>query len=73
MEIRPFPSDLDGPVTPYTWLDFPLDASTDTLYLDPHGMSAIVTVQYVTSIPTLLEVNEHGEVRAIRTRARSIW
>lgn len=55
------PSDLDGPVTPYTWLDFPLDASTDTLYLDPHGMSAIVTVQYVTSIPTLLEVNEHGE------------
>ncbi|WP_461473229.1 hypothetical protein [Microbacterium sp. HJ5] len=54
-------SEVTGPVTAYTWLDFPLDESVDTLYIQPRGLEGIVTVQYVTQIPTLLNVNENGE------------
>lgn len=50
---------VDGPAT--TWFDFPLDATVDTLFIDPIAAEGIVTVQYVTMVPTLYKVNENGE------------
>ena len=44
-----------------TWYDFPLDASVDTLYLEPTALEGIVTVQYITMVPTLYKVNANGE------------
>ena len=44
-----------------TWFDFPLDASVDTVYLDPTAFTGIVTVQYIRTVPTLYKVNANGE------------
>lgn len=44
-----------------TWFDFPLDASVDTLYLDPTALEGIVTVQWVRTVPTRYKVNANGE------------
>lgn len=44
-----------------TWYDFPLDDSVDTLYLSPSAFTGIVTVQYVTHVPTNLGVNASGQ------------
>lgn len=44
-----------------TWFDFPLDDSVDALYLNPSGFSAIVTIQFVTHVPTSLGVNANGQ------------
>lgn len=42
-----------------TWYDFPLDATVSHLYLDGTG-TAVVTLQYVTHVPTRLGVNVAG-------------
>ncbi|WP_324654030.1 hypothetical protein [Georgenia sp. H159] len=43
------------------WQDFPLDASVDTLYLDPRDFAGVATVQFVAHVPTLLGTNGRGE------------
>lgn len=50
----------DGPSSP-AWYDFPLDASVDTLYLDPTGFTGVATIQYVTHVPTLFGINANGQ------------
>lgn len=46
---------------PSTWYDFPLDDTVTTLFLTPTGFTGIVTVQFVTHVPTTPGVNENGE------------
>lgn len=53
--------DLTAGVDPATWYDFPLDDSVTTLYLNPTGFSGVVTVQYITHVPTRLGVNGNGQ------------
>ena len=53
--------DLTSGVDPATWYDFPLDDSVTTLYLNPTGFSGVVTVQYITQVPTRLGVNGNGQ------------
>lgn len=48
-----------------TWSDVPLDDSVDTLYLTPDAFRGIVTVQYVTHVPTTLGVNAHGQTYGV--------
>lgn len=43
------------------WQDFPLDASVDTLYIDPVHFAGVVTVQYVAHLPTVLATNDRGQ------------
>jgi hypothetical protein len=47
------------------WYDFPLDDSVDVLYLDPSAFTGIVTVQYVTHLPTELGVNANGQTYGV--------
>ncbi|MFE7845297.1 hypothetical protein ACFUTX_08910 [Microbacterium sp. NPDC057407] len=49
-----------GPSSP-VWYDFQLNDSVDKLYLEPTGLEAIATVQYITITPTRYEVNANGE------------
>ena len=42
--------------------DFPLDSATDTLYFTPYnGFTAVVSIQYITQVPTHLGINANGE------------
>lgn len=43
------------------WNDFPLDSSVTTLYIEPSGFQWVVTVQYVTYVPTEFGVNANGD------------
>lgn len=53
--------DLASDRDPSTWYDFPLDDSVRTLYLNPTSSSGIITVQYITQVPTRLEINANGQ------------
>ena len=46
---------------PSTWYDFPLDDTVRTLFLTPTQFTGIVTVQFVSHVPTTPGVNENGE------------
>lgn len=50
-------------ITSESWssYDFPLQGGTDMLYLDPTRFTGVVTIQYVTHIPTRYGVNSHGQ------------
>lgn len=49
-----------------TWYDFPLDGSTDTLFLSTDlGFEASTTIQYLTYVPTRLAVNTRGETYGV--------
>ncbi|MFT4211201.1 MAG: hypothetical protein QM626_04950 [Microbacterium sp.] len=53
------------------WMDVPLDAATDALYITPgEGAEASVVLQYETLIPTRLGVNANGETYGIETAAQ---
>lgn len=41
--------------------DFPLDDSVSTIYLQPHDLAGIATVQLITQIPTRFGVNARGQ------------
>lgn len=51
-EIRPESS---------AYFDFPLDGWTTTLFLTPTSFTGIVTIQYLTYVPTRFGVNEYGQ------------
>ena len=53
-----------------SWYDFPLDGSVDSLYLTPSGFAGIVTVQYVTHVPTRLGVNADGQTFGVTGSAQ---
>lgn len=44
-----------------TYFDFPLDDWTTTLFLTPTNFTGVVTIQYVTHVPTEFGVNEQGQ------------
>jgi len=51
-----------GTVADTAWMDLPLDATVSTLFVTPEaGVTASVTLQYVTHVPTLFAVNDRGE------------
>lgn len=43
------------------WYDFPLDDTVKDLFLNPSGFRGIVTIQYVTHVPTSLGINANGQ------------
>jgi len=48
-----------------TGYDFPLDDSVTTLYLNPTDFSGIMTVQYITQVPTRLGINANGQTYGV--------
>lgn len=58
-------SDLAADRPTQAWYDIPLDASTDVLYLNPTGLTAIATVQFATYVPTRLGVNAKGQTYGV--------
>jgi len=56
---------LASGVDPSTRYDFPLDDTVHTLYLNPTDFSAVVTVQFITQIPTRLGINANGQTYGV--------
>ena len=54
-------SDITSSANLTTSYDFPLDATVSTLYLTPSALDWVVTIQYVTQVPTDFGVNAHGQ------------
>lgn len=49
-----------------SWNDLPLDASTNTVYVDPGlGFTGVIIVQYETQIPTHLATNANGQTYGV--------
>lgn len=54
-------SDIAAGVDLSTWYDFPLDGTVSALYLTSEGAPAVASLQYLTHVPTDIEVNANGD------------
>lgn len=54
--------DLDRPLAPTAWMDWPIDEGADYTFVNPSaGATATLTVQYSNQVPTRLGINANGE------------
>jgi hypothetical protein len=60
-----WPADETGPENASRY-DFPLDSTTTALYLTPRsGFTGVVSIQYITQVPTHLATNVNGETYGV--------